>query len=107
MQYFAPFCLVLCVYLAANLAHGAPTMTDAQLDQTLADRNTMQRHLKCALGEGPCDPVGIRLRTLAPLVLRGACPQCSEIEAEQIRRTLAYVQRNYPWEWAKIVRQHG
>ncbi|XP_068622752.1 uncharacterized protein [Battus philenor] len=94
---------LLAGYLTIALVYGVPPMTDSQLEQTLADRSIMQRHLKCALGEGPCDPVGIRLRTLAPLVLRGACPQCSVQETRQIRRTLAFVQRNYPWEWAKII----
>nr|QGN03666.1 putative chemosensory protein 19 [Conopomorpha sinensis] len=67
----------------------------------------MQRQLKCAMGQGPCDAAGRRLKVLAPLVLHGACPQCSPQEIRQIRRTLAYVQRNYPWEWAKIVRHYG
>nr|WPO56428.1 chemosensory protein [Leucinodes orbonalis] len=98
------FLLVVCL---AAWAAAAPQMTDSQLEQTLADRSTMLRLLRCALQEGPCDPVGRRLRTLAPLVLRGACPQCSQQETRQIRRTLAFVQRNYPWEWAKIVRQYG
>ncbi|XP_045775677.1 ejaculatory bulb-specific protein 3-like [Maniola jurtina] len=97
--------LVACAFVALSCitALSALQMTDVQLERTLADRGTMQRHIRCALGEGPCDPVGIRLRTLAPLVLRGACPQCSAQETRQIRRTLAFVQRNYPWEWAKIV----
>ncbi|GBP07635.1 Ejaculatory bulb-specific protein 3 [Eumeta japonica] len=85
----------------------APQMSDSQLEQTLRDKNLMLKHLKCATGEGPCDAVGRRLRTVAPLVLRGACPQCSAKEVRQIRRTLAYVQRNYPKAWAKIVRQYG
>ncbi|CAH2267278.1 jg14745 [Pararge aegeria aegeria] len=96
---------ILAVSLLTTLS--ALQMTDLQLEKTLADRGTMQRHIRCALGEGSCDPVGIRLRTLAPLVLRGSCPQCSTQETHQIRRTLAFVQRNYPWEWAKIVRQYG
>ncbi|XP_045500949.1 uncharacterized protein LOC123698385 [Colias croceus] len=87
----------------AGLVLGAAQMSDGQLERTLADRATMQRHIRCALSEGPCDSVGVRLRTLAPLVLRGACPQCSAQETRQIRRTLAFVQRNYPWEWAKII----
>lgn len=41
----------------------APQMTDIQLERTLEDRGTMQCHIKCALSEGPCDPVGIRLRS--------------------------------------------
>nr|AIX97831.1 chemosensory protein [Cnaphalocrocis medinalis] len=100
-------CIVFLSSVVSTIAYPAPQMTDGQLEQTLADRSTMQRHLRCALQEGPCDPVGRRLRILAPLVLRGACPQCSVQETRQIQRTLAYVQRNYPWEWAKIVRQYG
>nr|QJX59175.1 chemosensory protein [Dioryctria abietella] len=99
--------IILYACIAGVLVAAAPQMSDGQLDRTLTDRSTMQRHLKCALGEGPCDPVGRRLRILAPLVLRGACPQCSPHETLQIRRTLAFVQRNYPWEWARIVRQYG
>nr|QIJ45716.1 chemosensory protein [Glyphodes pyloalis] len=99
--------VLLVVLCSAIWSDAAPQMTDAQLEQSLADKSTMQRHLRCALHEGPCDPVGRRLKTLAPLVLRGACPQCSPQETRQIRRTLAYVQRNYPWEWAKILRQYG
>ncbi|VVC87429.1 unnamed protein product [Leptidea sinapis] len=98
---------ILTATLLFSIAASAPQMSDLQLERTLADRSSMQRHIRCALGEGPCDAVGKRLRTLAPLVLRGACPQCSAQETRQIRRTLAFVQRNYPWEWSKIVRQHG
>ncbi|CAH0588099.1 unnamed protein product [Chrysodeixis includens] len=100
------FLSLVCVVVSMHVRVG-PQMTDAQLEQTLADRPTMQRHIKCALGDGPCDALGRRLRTLAPLVIRGTCPQCSMEETRQIRRTLAYVQRNYPWDWAKIVRQYG
>ncbi|XP_023947292.1 uncharacterized protein LOC112052443 [Bicyclus anynana] len=99
MQVFGSLAIVA-VWCITALS--ALQMSDVQLERTLADRGTMQRHIRCALGEGPCDPVGVRLRTLAPLVLRGSCPQCSAQETHQIRRTLAFVQRNYPWEWAKI-----
>ncbi|XP_050667145.1 uncharacterized protein LOC126966898 [Leptidea sinapis] len=94
---------ILTATLLFSIAASAPQMSDLQLERTLADRSSMQRHIRCALGEGPCDAVGKRLRTLAPLVLRGACPQCSAQETKQIRRTLAFVQRNYPWEWSKII----
>nr|AIX97833.1 chemosensory protein [Cnaphalocrocis medinalis] len=93
-----------CAY-AAETAH--PTVSDTALDDALNDKRFIQRQLKCALGEGPCDPIGKRLKTLAPLVLRGACPQCSSQETKQIQRTLSYVQRNYPQQWAKIVRQYA
>lgn len=48
---------------ALVMSSPAPEMTDAQLDQILADKNIMQRHLRCALSQGPCDPVGRRLRS--------------------------------------------
>ncbi|XP_063225048.1 ejaculatory bulb-specific protein 3-like [Bacillus rossius redtenbacheri] len=84
-----------------------PKVSDAQLDAALSDRRYLTRQLKCALGEAPCDPVGRRLKTLAPLVLRGACPQCSPDETRQIQRTLSHIQRHYPKEWSKIVQQYA
>ncbi|XP_059061533.1 uncharacterized protein LOC131854434 [Achroia grisella] len=105
MQNLLILAIVGGMVMSLPVTRAAPQMTDAQLERTLGDRITMQRHLKCALGEGPCDPVGRRLRTLAPLVLRGSCPQCSVQETLQIRRTLAFVQRNYPWEWSRILTQ--
>nr|WPO56418.1 chemosensory protein [Leucinodes orbonalis] len=99
------------VLVAAGCAYAAettrPPVSDTALEDALNDKRFIQRQLKCALGEGPCDPIGKRLKTLAPLVLRGACPQCSPQETKQIQRTLSYVQRNYPQQWAKIVRQYA
>lgn len=46
-----------------SLSTCAPQLTDAQLDYNLNDKTVMQRHLKCALGEGPCDGAGRRLRS--------------------------------------------
>nr|QKK82657.1 chemosensory protein [Histia rhodope] len=100
-------CIIVYSMLAVSPGFTAPQISDVQLEQTLTDRITMQRHLKCVLGEGPCDPVGQKFRTVAPLVLRGVCPSCSDQDVKQIRRTLAYVQRNYPWEWNKMIRQYG
>ncbi|CAG2057750.1 unnamed protein product [Timema podura] len=48
-----------------------------------------------------------RSPTLAPLVLRGACPQCTPEETRQIQRTLSHIQRHYPKEWSKIVKQYA
>nr|APG32547.1 chemosensory protein [Conogethes punctiferalis] len=97
--------------IAAACAYAAetprPEVTDTALEDALNDKRFIQRQLKCALGEAPCDPIGKRLKTLAPLVLRGACPQCTPQETKQIQRTLSYVQRNFPQQWAKIVRQYA
>ncbi|XP_047121503.1 uncharacterized protein LOC124805103 [Schistocerca piceifrons] len=84
-----------------------PRVSDQQLDHALADKRYLTRQLKCALGEAPCDPVGRRLKTLAPLVLRGACPTCTPEETRQIQRTLSHIQRNYPKEWSKLVKQYA
>ncbi|KAH9632965.1 hypothetical protein HF086_003007 [Spodoptera exigua] len=102
------YALVLCCVAAVSVAQSQrPPVSDTALDDALQDKRFIQRQLKCALGEGPCDPIGKRLKTLAPLVLRGACPQCTPQETKQIQRTLSYVQRNYPQQWAKIVRQYA
>ncbi|CAH2049290.1 unnamed protein product, partial [Iphiclides podalirius] len=104
------FTVVLCALVATGIAQTQterPQVSDTALEEALNDKRFIQRQLKCALGEAPCDPIGKRLKTLAPLVLRGACPQCTPQETKQIQRTLAYVQRNFPQQWAKIVRQYS
>ncbi|XP_076260226.1 ejaculatory bulb-specific protein 3-like isoform X2 [Rhynchophorus ferrugineus] len=84
----------------------APISDDA-LEKTLSDKRYLQRQLKCALGEAPCDPVGRRIKSIAPLVLRGSCPQCTDKEQKQIKKVLAYVQVNYPKEWNKMLQQYA
>ncbi|XP_041980794.1 ejaculatory bulb-specific protein 3-like [Aricia agestis] len=102
------YILLLCALAAVYAEEDKrPEVSDGALDEALNDKRFILRQLKCALGEGPCDPIGKRLKTLAPLVLRGACPQCTPQETKQIQRTLSYVQRNYPQQWAKIVRQYS
>uniref|UniRef100_A0A182SAP9 Uncharacterized protein n=1 Tax=Anopheles maculatus TaxID=74869 RepID=A0A182SAP9_9DIPT len=44
---------------------------------------------------------------LAPFVLRGACPQCTPVEMNQIKKTLAHLQRNFPSEWNKLVQTYA
>ncbi|KAK9881113.1 hypothetical protein WA026_014461 [Henosepilachna vigintioctopunctata] len=95
----------------ATLVFSATTqrqaVSDDAIDSTLNDKRYVGRLLKCALGEVPCDPVGRRLKSLAPLVLRGSCPQCSPQEKRQIQKVLAYVQKNYPKEWNKMLQQYA
>ncbi|XP_045465528.1 ejaculatory bulb-specific protein 3-like [Harmonia axyridis] len=93
----------------AVLVHSAtrPAVSDDAIDTTLNDKRYVGRLLKCALGEVPCDPTGRRLKSLAPLVLRGACTQCTPQEKRQIQKVLAYVQKNYPKEWNKILQQYA
>ncbi|EAT35447.1 AAEL012383-PA [Aedes aegypti] len=82
-------------------------VSDEALDKALNDKRYLMRQLKCALGEVPCDPVGKRLKSLAPFVLRGACPQCTPAELVQIKKTLAHLQRNFPAEWNKLVQTYA
>lgn len=44
---------------------------------------------------------------LAPLVLRGSCPQCSNEETRQIKKVLSHIQRSFPKEWNRIVQQYA
>ncbi|EEB13111.1 conserved hypothetical protein [Pediculus humanus corporis] len=68
-------------------------ISDSQLEMALKDKRYLQRQLKCTLA-------------LAPLVVRGSCPQCTPTEMRQIQKVLLHMQRNFPKEWAKIVRTY-
>ncbi|XP_026463300.1 putative odorant-binding protein A10 [Ctenocephalides felis] len=91
---------------SARAAATRAPISDEMLDHALNDKRYLMRQLKCALGEAPCDPVGRRLKSLAPLVLRGACPQCTAQETKQIRKTLSHIQRNFPAEWNKLIQTY-
>ncbi|BES88222.1 chemosensory protein [Nesidiocoris tenuis] len=95
-------CVAVCL-----CAEQRSAVSDEALEAALKDKRYLMRQLKCALGEGACDPVGRRLRTYAPLVLRGACPKCSPNEVRQIQQVLTHIQRHYPKEWAKILKQYA
>ncbi|XP_038121272.1 putative odorant-binding protein A10 [Culex quinquefasciatus] len=102
--------LCCCVTSAQAQPQTPPTksqVSDEALDKALSDKRYLMRQLKCALGEVPCDPVGKRLKSLAPFVLRGACPQCTATEMNQIKKTLAHLQRNFPQEWNKLVQTYA
>ncbi|XP_055603592.1 putative odorant-binding protein A10 [Uranotaenia lowii] len=105
--------LFVCLALASLSQAAEETSTtksqvsDEALDKALSDKRYLMRQLKCALGEVPCDPVGKRLKSLAPFVLRGACPQCTPTEMNQIKKTLAHLQRNFPAEWNKLIQTYA
>ncbi|KAF7379580.1 hypothetical protein HZH66_014951 [Vespula vulgaris] len=86
---------------------GRSRVSEDQLNMALSDQRYLRRQLKCALGEAPCDPVGRRLKSLAPLVLRGSCPQCTPEETRQIKKVLSHIQRSFPKEWSKVVQQYA
>ncbi|XP_077290924.1 putative odorant-binding protein A10 [Arctopsyche grandis] len=100
-------CIFVIISVATAATTARPQVTDDALDNALNDKRYLQRQLKCALGEGACDPVGRRLKSLAPLVLRGSCPQCSAHETRQIQKILSHIQKNYPKDWSKIIRQYS
>ncbi|XP_073972946.1 putative odorant-binding protein A10 [Rhodnius prolixus] len=100
--------IVLMAMFCLSLAgEGRSAVSDEALEAALKDKRYLARQLKCALGEGACDPVGRRLKTYAPLVLRGACPKCTPSEVKQIQQVLAHIQRHYPKEWSKILKQYA
>ncbi|XP_026687173.1 chromodomain-helicase-DNA-binding protein 9-like [Diaphorina citri] len=47
---------------AAAPSKATSSVSDDELDKLLQDRRYLSRQLKCALGEGVCDPVGRRLK---------------------------------------------
>uniref|UniRef100_A0A1Y1KY12 Uncharacterized protein n=1 Tax=Photinus pyralis TaxID=7054 RepID=A0A1Y1KY12_PHOPY len=84
-----------------------PPIADDEINKALNDTRYLMRQIKCTLGEVRCDPVGKRLKSLAPLVLRGSCPQCTDQEMKQVQKVLAHVQQYYPKEWNKIIQTYG
>ncbi|XP_076676413.1 chemosensory protein 2 [Andrena cerasifolii] len=106
---FVACALLICTATAESEEgqSGRSRVSDDQLNMALSDQRYLRRQLKCALGEAPCDPVGRRLKSLAPLVLRGSCPQCSPEETRQIKKVLSHIQRTYPKEWSRIVQQYA
>jgi len=83
-----------------------PNVSEDVLDKALGDRRFVQRQLKCATGEGPCDPIGRKIKAHAPLVMRGMCVKCSQTEIKQIQRVMSHIQKNYPKEYAKMLKQY-
>ncbi|XP_065337792.1 putative odorant-binding protein A10 isoform X1 [Cloeon dipterum] len=83
------------------------SLSDQTLENALKDSRYMKRQIKCVLGEVPCDPVGRKLKALAPLVIKNICFQCTPVEKRQIQKVVSHIQRNHPAEWSKIVRQFG
>ncbi|CAH1397025.1 unnamed protein product [Nezara viridula] len=107
MKLTLAFVVIGVVLTGILCAESRPAVSDEALETALKDRRYLTRQLKCALGEGPCDPVGRRLKTYAPLVLRGTCPKCSPQEVRQIQQVLSHIQRNYPKEWSKMLKQYA
>lgn len=62
--------LVLCFVAAVYAAETPrPEVSDTVLEDALNDKRFIQRQLKCALGEAPCDPIGKRLKSMFSNIL--------------------------------------
>ncbi|XP_049287880.1 uncharacterized protein LOC125766196 [Anopheles funestus] len=112
IRWFVGFSLLIIMFQLISFTRTEVTtartqVSDEALEKALSDKRYLMRQLKCALGEVPCDPVGKRLKSLAPFVLRGACLQCTPVEMTQIKKTLAHLQRNFPSEWNKLVQTYA
>ena len=58
------YALLLCCVAAVSVAQTQrPAVSDTALEDALQDKRFIQRQLKCALGEAPCDPIGKRLKS--------------------------------------------
>ncbi|KAK4881906.1 hypothetical protein RN001_005225 [Aquatica leii] len=110
MTYFQAILITAFLLLVKNTVQEStvrPEISDEAINKALNDTRYLTRQIKCTLGEVPCDSVGRRLKSLAPLVLHGSCPQCTPQELRQIQTVLAHVQKKFPKEWNKIIRQYG
>lgn len=56
--YLVTVCLVVALCTAQR-----PPVSDTTIEDALNDKRFIQRQLKCALGEAPCDPIGKRLKS--------------------------------------------
>ncbi|KAJ8918061.1 hypothetical protein NQ315_011518 [Exocentrus adspersus] len=107
IAFLACIALMAIISITAALPQERQAVSDEALESTLKDKRYLMRQLKCALGEAPCDPVGRRLKSLAPLVLQGSCTQCTPKELNQIRKVLSYMQINFPKEWNRVLKLYS
>ncbi|XP_040580909.1 uncharacterized protein [Lepeophtheirus salmonis] len=81
---------------------------DVAADYRLSDKNYMQSQIKCVLNEGPCDKIGGAIKRLAPEIFRGRCPHpCNPCKKKQIQKIMARVSKEYPYEWAQMIKVFG
>ncbi|VVC24354.1 Insect odorant-binding protein A10/Ejaculatory bulb-specific protein 3 [Cinara cedri] len=83
-----------------------PNVNDNVLDKALNNKKFVDSQLKCAMGEGPCDNIGRKIKAYAPLVLRNMCNKCTQSDIRQIQRVMSHIQRNYPKDYAKILNKY-
>jgi len=73
-------------------------------DEKMKDEKFIRFQLDCALGRGPCDVIGNKIKILAPEVLAGRCPPpCDECTQKQIRRVMTELSQRFPREFQEMM----
>merc|ERR1712128_240404 len=73
-------------------------------DEKMKDTEFIQFQLNCAMGRGPCDEIGDKIKILAPEVLAGRCPYpCDECTKKQIRRVMTELSQKFPGEFREMM----
>ncbi|XP_051162122.1 ejaculatory bulb-specific protein 3-like [Leptopilina boulardi] len=96
---------LICLMIYTVMVEGQQNkikITEENVNIALNDTRYMRRQINCALGTIKCDPIGGRLKSLAPLVIRNNCPQCSPEEMYFIKKVLAHIQNKFPEEWTLL-----
>merc|ERR1712128_362 len=73
-------------------------------DEKMKDTEFIHFQLNCAMGRGPCDEIGDKIKILAPEVLAGRCPYpCDECTKKQIRRVMTELSQKFPGEFREMM----
>jgi len=73
-------------------------------DEKMKDEDFIKFQLNCAMGRGPCDEIGNKIKILAPEVLAGRCPRpCNECTRKQIRRVMGELSQKFPGEFQEML----
>ncbi|XP_045615184.1 uncharacterized protein [Procambarus clarkii] len=76
----------------------------ATVIRELNNRDSVELHVACAAGQGPCDMSGQQLRRYIPEVsTSGRCFRCTTQENRNIRVLVSTLQRRYPRCWQVII----
>lgn len=78
--------------------------TNLIADEKLKDEAFIRSQMDCAMGRGPCDEVGKKIKFLAPEVLAGRCPApCNPCIKDQIRKVMSQLSQKYPREFQQMM----
>ncbi|CAB3376012.1 Hypothetical predicted protein [Cloeon dipterum] len=77
---------------------------DSALLRLVDDDCFLCKQLKCITLEEPCTHfLGETFKSVAPLVLKNNCKNCSPTEQDLVRITTLYISQHFPNEWKKIL----